>query len=111
MCRDFKSRSAGIPSVRPKRSPCPGPLAAKWKKRQRCVSCWLGSDGKGGSVVTASQADVEPRDRALFRTSRRVSVTLSHMAYSRLLKRSDEEGRSLSNLSAFLLESSLGVAE
>jgi hypothetical protein len=59
--------------------------------------------------MAASQADVEPRDRALFRTSRRVSVTLSYVAYSRLLKRSDEEGRSLSNLSAFLLESALGV--
>jgi hypothetical protein len=36
---------------------------------------------------------------------------LSYVAYSRLLKRSDQEGRSLSNLSAFLLESALGVEE
>jgi macrodomain Ter protein organizer (MatP/YcbG family) len=61
--------------------------------------------------MAASQADVEPRDRALFRSSRRVSVTLSYVAYSRLLKRSDQEGRSLSNLSAFLLESALGAEE
>lgn len=36
---------------------------------------------------------------------KRISITVSYEAYQRLLDRSDREGRSLSNLAAFLLES------
>lgn len=43
----------------------------------------------------------------VFRTPRRISVTLAFGAYKKLLQRSDQEGRSLSNLAAFLLETSL----
>ena len=35
---------------------------------------------------------------------RRVSITIPHDVYQALLLRSDQEGRSLSNLAAFLLE-------
>ncbi|MEB3165321.1 MAG: hypothetical protein VKO65_01490 [Cyanobacteriota bacterium] len=38
---------------------------------------------------------------------RRVSITIPHLTYQNLLDRSDQEGRSLSNLAAFLLESAL----
>ena len=38
------------------------------------------------------------------RSPRRVSVTIPHSLYEELLKRSDLEGRSVSNLAAFLLE-------
>ena len=39
-----------------------------------------------------------------FRSPRRVTVTLAQQTYEHLLQRSDCEGRSLSNLAAFLLE-------
>ncbi len=42
-----------------------------------------------------------------FRTPRRVSITIPFGTYQQLLQRSDEQGRSLSNLAAYLLESAL----
>ena len=42
-----------------------------------------------------------------FRSPRRISITLSHHTYHQLIARSDDEGRSMSNLAAFLLETSL----
>lgn len=42
-----------------------------------------------------------------FRSPRRVTVTLPQQTYEQLLQRSDCEGRSLSNLAAFLLEMGL----
>jgi len=44
----------------------------------------------------------------LKRCPRRVSVTLSATVHQQLIYRADDEGRSLSNLIAFLLESALG---
>lgn len=38
---------------------------------------------------------------------KRISITVPHNTYERLLKRSDYEGRSLSNLAAFLLEEAI----
>lgn len=46
-----------------------------------------------------------------FRSPRRMTITLPYATYQRLVERSDGEGRSLSNLSAFLLESALGVQQ
>jgi hypothetical protein len=42
-----------------------------------------------------------------FRSPRRVTITLPHSTYNRLVERSDAEGRSMSNLAAYLLETSL----
>ena len=42
-----------------------------------------------------------------FRTPRRLTITIPHGTYEQLLERSDAQGRSLSNLAAYLLESSL----
>lgn len=39
-----------------------------------------------------------------FRKPRRVTITIPHATYLELERRSDEQGRSLSNLSAYLLE-------
>lgn len=39
------------------------------------------------------------------RSPKRITITLPYETYQRLVQRSDNEGRSLSNLSAFLLES------
>lgn len=48
-------------------------------------------------------ASVQPA----FRSPRRVTITLPYATFVDLQKRADREGRSLSNLAAFLLESSL----
>ena len=48
-----------------------------------------------------------PAIRPAFRSPRRVTITLPYMTYQDLQARADGEGRSLSNLAAFLLESSL----
>lgn len=45
--------------------------------------------------------------RILQRQPRRISITLSYNVHEALIKRSDEEGRSVSNLCAFLLEDAL----
>lgn len=43
-----------------------------------------------------------------FRVPHRISITLPHSTYHELVQRSDTEGRSMSNLAAYLLESALG---
>ncbi|MFM7314891.1 MAG: ribbon-helix-helix domain-containing protein [Cyanobium sp.] len=45
-----------------------------------------------------------PRLELLQRSPQRLSVTLSHHLHQVLQERSDYEGRSMSNLAAFLLE-------
>jgi hypothetical protein len=45
--------------------------------------------------------------RMMFRSPKRISITIPHNAYEHLLRQSDQEGRSLSNLAAFLLESAI----
>ena len=47
------------------------------------------------------------RFRMLQRQPRRISITLSYYVHEALLSRSEEEGRSVSNLCAFLLEDAL----
>jgi len=43
----------------------------------------------------------------VFRRPRRIIITVPHHAFSALQQRSDPEGRSLSNLAAYLLEIAL----
>ena len=43
----------------------------------------------------------------VFRSPRRISITVPHSAFCELQNRSDMEGRSLSNLAAYLLETAL----
>lgn len=52
-------------------------------------------------------APMNERIRVMQRQPRRISITLSHQVHDALLTRSEEEGRSLSNLCAFLLEEAL----
>lgn len=47
------------------------------------------------------------RIRVLQRQPKRISITLSYHVHESLLTRSEEEGRSVSNLCAFLLEDAL----
>jgi hypothetical protein len=50
------------------------------------------------------------RDRFPFLRPNRLSVTVPHSLYRSLERRAVLEGRSLSNLAAYLLESALGEA-
>lgn len=43
-----------------------------------------------------------------FRSPRRISITLPWHAFRALQERCDDEGRSMSNLASYLLESTLG---
>ena len=43
----------------------------------------------------------------MFRKPVRISITLAHSIYMELERKSDEQGRSLSNLAAYLSEGSL----
>lgn len=43
----------------------------------------------------------------LQRSPRRVTITVPYVLYAELLARSDQQGRSLSNLAAFLLEAAV----
>ena len=47
------------------------------------------------------------RLKPVFRSPKRVTITLPNATFEALQSRADGEGRSLSNLAAFLLESSL----
>ena len=52
------------------------------------------------------------RLRVMQHQPRRISITLSYHVHEVLLNRSEEEGRSVSNLCAFLLEEALlGIAQ
>lgn len=42
-----------------------------------------------------------------FRSPKRITITVPYGAYQSLLNRSDQEGRSMSNLAAYILESSI----
>jgi hypothetical protein len=46
-----------------------------------------------------------------FRTPKRISITIPNETYRQLVARSSQEGRSLSNLAAYLIESSIGSSE
>ena len=46
-------------------------------------------------------------DAFAFRSSKRLTITVPQLIFEDLVSRSSREGRSLSNLAAFLLESSL----
>ena len=45
--------------------------------------------------------------RSPFRKPVRITITVSYRTYSYLIERSNREGRSMSNLASYLLESSL----
>jgi hypothetical protein len=59
---------------------------------------------------THDQHSLIPMGRA-FRSPKRLTITLPFGTYQRLLDRSDHEGRSLSNLAAFLLETATSSQE
>jgi len=67
---------------------------------------------KATEVPTRDHVDLHRptmNDRLHFlrRQPRRISITLSYQVHESLLQRSEQEGRSMSNLCAFLLEDAL----
>jgi len=50
-------------------------------------------------------------NQTCFRAPQRISITLSYHVAEALVMRSQQEGRSVSNLSAFLLESAINQHE
>lgn len=56
-----------------------------------------------------SSSASQPLIRPAFRSPRRVTITLPFSTFQDLQAKADGEGRSLSNLAAFLLESSLRI--
>ena len=55
------------------------------------------------------QAANRPKLTPLHRAPRRVTITVPYALYSELLARSDQQGRSLSNLAAFLIEAAISA--
>ncbi|KEF43404.1 MAG: hypothetical protein ER33_01280 [Cyanobium sp. CACIAM 14] len=51
--------------------------------------------------------DSSARSAEVFRSPQRVTITIPYATYQQLLERSDRQGRSMSNLAAYLLESAL----
>jgi len=56
------------------------------------------------SMVYTPKPSNDPTGRFLIRKPRRISITISDYAYELLMAKSCQQGRSLSNLSAYLLE-------
>jgi hypothetical protein len=61
-------------------------------------------------MATPLSVGSSPSLKPAFRSPRRVTITLPFATFQELQERADGEGRSLSNLAAFLLESSLQSA-
>jgi len=57
--------------------------------------------------ITSPMTPTPAPASALFRSPRRITITLALHTYEQLQQRCDREGRSLSNLAAFLLEMAL----
>jgi hypothetical protein len=62
-------------------------------------------------AISYIQAQAENRAKLtpLHRSPRRVTITVPYALYSELLARSDQQGRSLSNLAAFLIEAAISA--
>jgi hypothetical protein len=75
----------------------------------------LWGHSKRGSVMTGSSplADQSPcssgltKAQLLRRKPQRITITIGWQTFQRLRERADQEGRSLSNLAAFLLEKAI----
>jgi hypothetical protein len=72
----------------------------------RAIPC-----GDCHSMVTRSYIEAQAASSATIapmnRSPRRVTITVPYALYSELLARSDQQGRSLSNLAAFLIEAAI----
>jgi hypothetical protein len=66
----------------------------------------------GSALIPEIVMVIQPNSRSTaFRKPRRVTITIPHATYLELERRSDEQGRSLSNLSAHLLECAVSAQQ
>jgi hypothetical protein len=74
-----------------------------------CAVAWGGSIWEKGGIDPVHHQSKECKNGIFLgnRTPRRVTITLSYAAYKGLEMRSAMEGRSMSNLAAFILERAL----
>jgi hypothetical protein len=79
-----------------------------------CISCFISHEYKSELRLLHSFAmkseygqATHSSMNAIFKTPKRISITIPNEIHRLLLERSDLEGRSLSNLAAYLLESSI----
>jgi hypothetical protein len=61
----------------------------------------------GHSSMSRCMAGSEPQHAFAFRKPVRITITLPLSTFEQLQQRSDQEGRSMSNLSAYLIEGAL----
>ena len=59
------------------------------------------------SLTSIGSTQVSPQPQRSFRAPKRLTITVPHVLMEALIQRSSTEGRSLSNLAAYLLELSL----
>jgi hypothetical protein len=59
------------------------------------------------SLKEVQMALYAEHQRLMFRSSQRLTITVAHSTLEALVDRSQQEGRSLSNLAAYLLENAL----
>jgi hypothetical protein len=59
------------------------------------------------NVSSGVNKDFDKGTSSIFLSPKRITITVSAMTAKKLWKRSSEEGRSLSNLAAFLLEQAM----
>jgi hypothetical protein len=79
------------------------------RKSYLSISAALAYEGSGRYLdpPVLLEKTMNERLHVLQRQPRRISITLSYHVHEALLNRSEEEGRSVSNLCAFLLEEAL----
>lgn len=59
------------------------------------------------SLTSIGSTPFSPQPQRSFRAPKRLTITVPHVLMEALIQRSSTEGRSLSNLAAYLLELSL----
>jgi hypothetical protein len=58
----------------------------------------------GAGKMTAGGMDRTQGSEHIIRSPKRISITIPHSMYQKIVERSIQEGRSLSNLASFILE-------
>ncbi|MEB3156121.1 MAG: hypothetical protein VKO26_01635 [Cyanobacteriota bacterium] len=94
LCRGLKAQAQHLCATQDKES------------AENCAGsgvCWL-NQFKRHCCMSVLQVMNLP---SVFRKPVRITITLPHNIYQHLKSRSDDEGRSLSNLAAYLIEKSL----
>lgn len=58
-----------------------------------------------------STSELDDNSTQRFKTPRRITITIAYTVYEQLIERSNTQGRSISNLAAYLLEQALSTSD